>query len=468
MPFDLVRKESIAELCGHRDSALKLFGDAYDALLEAQRAVGRASPSGNFRVPEEYRGSPFYRLPDRETWDKQMRVAIDRSVWSHLMSVGQFETLMDYTAREQFRKELWGDEPPAATVENCWATFSQLMEDSGTIFRRGIAVAFSKLDRRFRSHDGFKIGTRIVLTYFCNDGRINYGAGAEERLRDVERAFRTLDGVPHPERMEGIIGKANAAMTWTVKTCDVEDDYFRLRCFKNGNAHLWFKRADLVEKVNKLLAQHYGAVLGDGMPGKKEHENRPGHARNMGYFPTPADVAESVAEKAQLYRKAGDAPLRILEPSAGTGALIAAALSKTRDVAPHVTACEIDSARARALAASGIVNRMVSDDFLDVSPDLLGQFDRILMNPPFDGGRDIDHVRHALKFLAPGGRLVAIMSAGTEFREDARTVAFRELAATMQPRYSNEQWTDLPPGSFKESGTMVNAVILVLQSQVTR
>ena len=55
---------------------------------------------------------------------------------------------------------------------------------------------------------------------------------------------------------------------------------------------------------------------------------------------------------------------------------------------------------------------------MQLSPEVVGRFDRVVMNPPFCRGRDLDHVRHALRFVAPGGRLVAIMSAGVAFRED--------------------------------------------------
>ena len=77
------------------------------------------------------------------------------------------------------------------------------------------------------------------------------------------------------------------------------------------------------------------------------------------------------------------------------------------------------------------------------------------MNPPFDRERDIDHVVHALKFLRPGGRLVSIMSAGTEFRETRKSIAFREMIDGL-----GGTWRDLRPGSFASVGTYVNTVVL--------
>ncbi len=60
------------------------------------------------------------------------------------------------------------------------------------------------------------------------------------------------------------------------------------------------------------------------------------------------------------------------------------------------------------------------------------------MNPSFDRERGLDHVMHALKFLIDEGCLIAIMSAGTEFRETIKAVAIRALRDRM-----NAQWRAL-------------------------
>jgi predicted RNA methylase len=356
---------------------------------------------------------------------------------------------------------------PEVTPGNCYATMERLVTESGDIFRRGIANAFSGLDRRFRSHDGFKIGSRVVLTYFHREG-FCYGSDRVcETLRDIEKTFRILDGKPPTERGDDITAKASSAMTMSNPKCVVEDEYFILKAFKNGNAHLWFKRDDLLLKVNALLAEYYGAALGDvkGRDSETHHPNKTGLAKNLGFFPTPEPVAAKVCEEARLYRSEEDAPLRILEPSAGTGALVTAAVKASGKVLPSVVAIEIHRERCETLARDPVYGRVVCADFLQVTPDHIGLYDRVIMNPPFDGGRDIDHVRHAVKFLKPGGILVAIMSAGAEFRDDAKTVAFREMCEHMRPSaYAcDRQWHDLPAGSFKEAGTNVNTCIVVLR-----
>ena len=78
-----------------------------------------------------------------------------------------------------------------------------------------------------------------------------------------------------------------------------------------------------------------------------------------------------------------------------------------------------------------------------------GQYDRVVMNPPFEDGQDIDHVRRAFDAnLKPGGKLVAIMSEGPFFRSDKKAQAFRQWLE--ENGGTSER---LAPGTFKESGT---------------
>jgi hypothetical protein len=82
------------------------------------------------------------------------------------------------------------------------------------------------------------------------------------------------------------------------------------------------------------------------------------------------------------------------------------------------------------------------------------------MNPPFERGADIEHILHAMKFLAPagwdpglmgdkGGLLVAICANGP--RQQAE---LKPLATT---------WEELPEGTFAAQGTNVRTVMLTIQ-----
>lgn len=169
-------------------------------------------------------------------------------------------------------------------------------------------------------------------------------------------------------------------------------------------------------------------------------------AQQFGYFPTPAGVAARVIECARIERG-----MRLLEPSAGKGGLAYPAAA----AGAIVDCIELMDANFAALAGDSKFNSVQRADFLSIEP--AASYDRVAMNPPFDKQADIRHVLHALKFLKPGGLLVSVMASGLVFRDNKLTTDFRALIAERDGDIEA-----LPEGSFKESGTGVNTVIVTI------
>ena len=42
-----------------------------------------------------------------------------------------------------------------------------------------------------------------------------------------------------------------------------EDNYFSIRYFQKGTAHLTFKRPNLVDKLNDIIVKHYPGMLAE-------------------------------------------------------------------------------------------------------------------------------------------------------------------------------------------------------------
>ncbi|MDN4571836.1 methyltransferase type 11 [Pandoraea cepalis] len=164
-------------------------------------------------------------------------------------------------------------------------------------------------------------------------------------------------------------------------------------------------------------------------------------------FPTPAPLAARMVEIAGI--ESGHA---VLEPSAGTGRILDALNQVHAADGLPVTAIEINRHLADALTARFPQMRTICRDFLECG-DELETFDRILMNPPFVQAQDIEHIRHALKFLKPGGQLVAICANGPRQAQQLRPLA----------EDSGGIWEPLPADTFSESGTGVHAVLLTIE-----
>jgi predicted RNA methylase len=166
------------------------------------------------------------------------------------------------------------------------------------------------------------------------------------------------------------------------------------------------------------------------------------------FFATPLEVANRMVDMVEI-----PSGSRILEPSAGHGAIADVARALCPDCTIEVV--EILDENREVLKEKGY--KLVGKDFLKLKKKK--PYDIILMNPPFSGQKDMDHVRHAWKFLKPGGSLVSIMAPSVKHRTNKKTESFKEWPSS-QPNFFIE---DLPPGTFSESGTDVGAVILHLQ-----
>lgn len=165
-----------------------------------------------------------------------------------------------------------------------------------------------------------------------------------------------------------------------------------------------------------------------------------------GFFPTPDELVQQMIEAADLC--AGDV---VLEPSAGKGDIAVAVKCAGADV----ECVEVEGRLVEILKAKHL--RVTQGDFLAM-PAHAG-FDAVLMNPPFEKGADIDHVRHAFGFVKEGGKLVAIVSAGALYRQDRKATEFRawldELGAEITDNGAAFE------KAFKRTGVATSLVVIV-------
>ena len=160
-------------------------------------------------------------------------------------------------------------------------------------------------------------------------------------------------------------------------------------------------------------------------------------------FLTQPELAKRMAKLADI--EGGD---RVLEPSAGTGNLIRAIV----DAQPmaDVFAVEVNRALCDAMPVGLLFDgEALCQDFLTCTTEQLGRFNKILMNPPFDHGADIEHIEHALRFLKRDGVLVALCANGPRQQAELRPLA--------------DTWEELPDGTFADQGTNVRVVLLTVR-----
>ncbi len=179
----------------------------------------------------------------------------------------------------------------------------------------------------------------------------------------------------------------------------------------------------------------------DQMKNRHENGTAPRAVSAFQLFQTPEQVAARLA--AALGLKPG---ARVGEFSAGLGRILDA-------LAPYkpseVVAVEIDATLAGELYRQDRPGVTIKQrDFLTCTLAELGLFDAVAMNPPFHMRADIRHIKHALTFLKPGGKLAALC-----FNSSHRVAALKPLASS---------WEVLPTGTFGKAGTSVETVLLTI------
>lgn len=160
------------------------------------------------------------------------------------------------------------------------------------------------------------------------------------------------------------------------------------------------------------------------------------------FFPTPRVIADQMCDLAEIN---GDC--MVLEPSCGKGDLADAIWERQPD---FLLGIELNGLMARNLDLKSY--KCMYIDFLLYDSMV---FNRIIMNPPFSKQQDIDHIMHAWDLLSPVGILVSVVSESPFFRENRKSVEFRQwLSENNAEVYENDI------GAFKESGTMVKTRII--------
>lgn len=264
----LVKSVSIDNMLNQRDAALAKITTALDLLTEAQtlaRSAGVGFP--RFKL-DESRYSVYNLLDPQSRDDAQAKIrrVVDAGGWQHLMNESGLRSLMDAKAREQWDRDIDEGKFPEFTRDNLTSTFSRLHNSRGEMFERGVINVFRALSWEYKTNRPFAFGKRLVLRYITsktsggNGTSIGYANSRNcNEIDDLVRVLAVLDGKPEPDHRNGTYGRVMSASRDDPPV--IEHEYYSARLHRNGNAHLLFKRPELVAKMNAILAKHYPGAL---------------------------------------------------------------------------------------------------------------------------------------------------------------------------------------------------------------
>ena len=118
------------------------------------------------------------------------------------------------------------------------------------------------------------------------------------------------------------------------------------------------------------------SMCGDKVNIKKEFQ----------FFGTPANLADELVRMAEVNKFH-----KILEPSAGQGAIVDAIIRQVPSV--FIDVCELMDINQNILKKHSNTH-FICENFLEIPiPAYEGYYDRIIADPPFSKNQDIDHIR---------------------------------------------------------------------------
>ncbi len=262
---EVICSTSVARIVAGRDSALKQIEQLIHQLSDISSLT--SSIGGGTAGEWAMRQGSRYDCWLMEVPDKAIKLItrnIDRSIWRDLMMKSGMLALMDAEAREQWYKNLEEGDLPAINEDNILSTFKQLHLNKQDVFERGVINVFRGLSWEYKTNSPCMFGKKIIVNNLVTHNRWGFSLSwgcRRDQLVDLERMLYLLDGKPVPDNRGDISVRLMEYIRDNPRLQSYEDELFGIRYFQKGTAHVIFKRLDLVEKMNDIVAKHYPGML---------------------------------------------------------------------------------------------------------------------------------------------------------------------------------------------------------------
>lgn len=450
------RNRTVADLIDEYEEKVANAPAAIAAVNEAWRNLEMAAT-----IQGKYGGGISRHAP--HVSERDVLASLLKSGWRAIYDRCQIDQIASADDKRLFERTF--ENPPELTYNNAKATFGDYLIRPRYHILRGLVEVFSQLDPAYKSHSNVKVGVKGLPKRVIVSGVGGYGSYGRDKIRDIinsiaaYRGEKLLDNAELHclDKLSSFMGQKAGEIVFDGSHHVITDKDgietrapnrgVTVRKFQNGNGHVFFDRWALTD-INRALAEFYGDVLPDAEEEDAKPQASTAVAKDLQFYWSPKAVIEAALDAVGIYapRYADDRKYeyRVLEPSCGDGRI----MDELRTRGCRAFGIEVHVGRAAEARAKG--HAVLTGNFLEqpARPD----FDFVVMNPPFYGRHYVKHVRHALKFLKPGGLLVSILPATAHYDH-------KEL---------DGRWTDLPVGSFSEAGTNVPTGLLVIRKQAER
>ena len=261
----IMNRKTVGQMIDQYDEAIRTARAGYAMLQKSQEmmreVMGAEGRSSMFSVVEGYR-EPSELIKEIET-------KLRRDAWKSIINMTGVRRILSVKRAEELDKQLenWKD-MPEITFENVMDTVNSMVGQSKDFLRDAIVEVYEFLRPGAYAQNKYKtnqkngrweLGKKIIKSNIVNRGysgnyQLNYYY--EKHFSAIDKVFYALDSKGFPETYRSpLIDKIN---TTSMSDGIGETEYFKFKCYGNGNLHIEFKRMDLVTQLNRIAS---GATL---------------------------------------------------------------------------------------------------------------------------------------------------------------------------------------------------------------
>ena len=259
MSTEITRRDTVTQLVENYEAAVADITQAYSLLHGAKDRLNDSFDMGqriySFDVlPHGY----HYGISLSNDSLDEVMAQIKLDAWRVIMERLELRKLLSIVRREQLNKQLSdGNVLPDITIENVWGIFESAVSNVDRYMEEAVLEVFELLrppSSQYKTNSEFEIGKRVVLKWYVEPsyskrGGFNIRYSSEPQITALDNVFLRLDG-------KGIVSTFNGPTYDAIKLAGrdgvCETEYFKLRCYRNGNLHVKFKRLDLVQRLNTI------------------------------------------------------------------------------------------------------------------------------------------------------------------------------------------------------------------------
>ncbi len=248
---ELIPRSTITMMVTAYKEACQEIEEAYRLLESAQKRL-----RGTFADTYEW----YFKVNPRDTQGvgsdiaKQIVSKTHREAWTVIVEKMALAKMLPIKRRDELETQLKKGDLPPLTETAILDMFEQAGENYSQYLEEKVTEVYDYIRPRrmhgYATNSPSGIGKKHILTNVVELDHV----GAFRVSQFWQKWLTALDSVMSGLDGKGVVKSHFGPLSDAIRTCDGqgETDYFKFRCYLNGNLHLEFRRLDLLSEFNRI------------------------------------------------------------------------------------------------------------------------------------------------------------------------------------------------------------------------